>query len=138
MSRRIDRRMADARERAYAAHEELARAVRRGAHRLRVEQTHARAVRAWREGARLHRWRDAAWCAVARWHVAMLRHGVLDAGCPVPQPLPRGIDTPWPGVPRGVQWLHRAGLPHYGCEKATMIDGSRWVPSNGYYVEVVS
>jgi hypothetical protein len=121
---------------AYAAHDALERAVLRRAHPRRIEQLRLRAERAWRNGARLHRWRDAAWCRVARWHLAAVRHGVVLPGAPVPERLPLGIDEPWPQVPLGVQWLYRAGLPHYGCGPALLIDGTWWHPRNGSYLAV--
>lgn len=128
-------RAAESRNAAYAAHASLAAAVRRGAHRLTIGRLLCRAIRAWRAAARLHSGAyQGQWSRVARWYVAALEHGVIEPGSEVPARLPRGIHSSWPDVPYGVQWLHRANLPHHGCGTAVTLDGAVWHPANGYYV----
>lgn len=130
---RVEKRMGKARNAAYAHQAALVAAVQRGAHPLRIAELTIRATRAWDAGAKLHRWRDASWTRVARWHRDALLHGVADAGAIVPSVYPQGIDDTWPDVPRGVQWLYRTGLPHYGAGPALLLDGTVVHPGNGVY-----
>jgi hypothetical protein len=135
-SKRSERRAADARESAYAAQERLVAAVRSGAHPLRIAKLAARARSAWAEGARLHgRGLDASWRRVALWHLMMLRHGVVEAGLPVPGAIPlwarEGGIHPFA---TGAEILNVVG-PVYGAGLALTLDGREWVPHHGYYVE---